>query len=204
MSEVNLNDRQISDDERFILSKGLSFAISPIAGTEAVTKQMTDTNADGLRCEVVRTIKRAKHQQKERTALNELNKDKYVIMLPADKGRAIVLVNITEYREKLTAMAGDTNTYTKLGKHPTHKYKLINILKKGDKSGSITDTLYWTLYPDSAEPPKLYGTPLRSTTSQCQKHLGAGGQTKGVGNTTWTKTGVIRRHSTLVPVDKAL
>ena len=42
-------------------------------------------------------------------------------------------MNITEYREKMTAVVGDTNTYTKLGKDPTHKYKLINILKKGKK-----------------------------------------------------------------------
>ena len=65
-----------------------------------------------------------------RTALKELNKDKSIIILPADMGRVTVLMNITEYRETMTAMVGDTNTYTKLGKDSTHKYKnkLINLV----------------------------------------------------------------------------
>ena len=55
---MNLSDRQISDDERSILSKGLNFAITPtalpaeeiIAGTEVVAKYMTaqrQTNSKG-------------------------------------------------------------------------------------------------------------------------------------------------------------
>ena len=56
---------------------------------------------------------------------------------------------------------GDTNTYTKLSKDPTHKYKnrMINILWKWKRNGSISDKLYWKLYPESEEPPKLYGMP---------------------------------------------
>ena len=65
---MNLSDRQISDDERSILSKGLNFTITsatiPVeeitAGTEVVTKYMTETAAEELSGEVVRTIKRAK------------------------------------------------------------------------------------------------------------------------------------------------
>ena len=61
---MNLSDRQISDDERSILSKGLNFTITSttfpveeiIAGTEVVTKYMPEE----LRGEVVRTIKQAK------------------------------------------------------------------------------------------------------------------------------------------------
>ncbi|KAI0232358.1 hypothetical protein LSAT2_017306 [Lamellibrachia satsuma] len=62
-----------------------------------------------LECEVIRTIKRAKLPKPniskgERTALNELKKDKSTITLPADKQRVTVLMNITEYREKMTAI----------------------------------------------------------------------------------------------------
>ena len=58
---VNLSDRQISDDERSILGKGLNFAINPTAFlVEEIAKYMTATAADELRAEVVRTIKRAK------------------------------------------------------------------------------------------------------------------------------------------------
>ena len=127
---VNLSDRQISDDERSILSKGLNFAITPtafpveeiIAGTEVVAKYMTAT--DELRGEVVRTIKRAKLPKSniskgERVALQTLKKDNSIIILPADKGRATVIMNTAEYREKMTDMVGDTNTYTRLSRPHT-------------------------------------------------------------------------------------
>ena len=77
----------------------------------------------------------------------------------------------------MTDMVGDTNTYTILSKDPTHKYKnrMINILRKWKRNGSISDKLYWKLYPESEEPPKLYGTPkihknntpLRPIVSSC-------------------------------------
>ena len=146
---MNLSDRQISDDKRSILSKGLNFAITPtalpaeeiIAGTEVVAKHMTATAADELRGEVVRTIKRAKLPKSniskgERVALQTLKKDNSIIILPADKGRATVIMNTAEYREKMTHMVGDTNTYTRLSKDPTHKYnnRMINILSFSSRS----------------------------------------------------------------------
>ena len=53
-------------------------------------------------------------------------------------------MNTTEYREK---MVGDTNTYTRLSKDATDKYKnrMINIPRKGKRNRSISDKLYWKL-----------------------------------------------------------
>ena len=154
---MNLSDRQISDDEQSILSNGLNFAITPttlpveeiIAGIEVVAKYITETAVEELRGEVVRTIKRAKLPKSniskgERVALK---KDNSIIILPADKGRATVIMNTAEYREKMTDMVGDMNTYTRLSKDPTHKYKnrTINILRRWKRNGSISDKLYWKL-----------------------------------------------------------
>ena len=58
---MNLSDRQINDDERSILSKGLHFAITPtalpveeiIASSEEVSKYMKETAADELRVDVI-------------------------------------------------------------------------------------------------------------------------------------------------------
>jgi hypothetical protein len=70
-------------------------------------------------------------------------------------------MNTTEYREKITDMVGDPNTYTRLSKDATHKYKnqMFNILRKWKRNGSISEKLYWKLYPESEEPQKWYGTP---------------------------------------------
>ena len=91
---INLSGRQISDDERSILSKGLNFAITTttlpveeiIAGTEVVVKYMTETAAEELRGEVVHTIKRAKlpkcyTSKGERVALQTLRKDNSINIL---------------------------------------------------------------------------------------------------------------------------
>ena len=111
------------------LSKGLNFAITPttlpveeiIAGTEVVAKYMTETAAEELKGEVLRNIKRAKLPKSniskgERVALQTLKKDNSIIILPAVKGRATVIMNTAEYREKMTDMVGDTNTYPRLSK----------------------------------------------------------------------------------------
>jgi len=78
---LNLSDRQISDDEWSIHSKGLNFAITPTT-----------------------------------LLVEEIAKHKY-------------------------------------------KNRMINILRKWKRNGSISDKLYWKLYPESEEPQKLYGTP---------------------------------------------
>ena len=72
----------------------------------------------------------------------------------------------TEYREKMTDVVGikHTNTYTigaYLAKLTTHKYKnrMINILRKWKRNGSVSDELHWKLCPESETKPKLHGTP---------------------------------------------
>ena len=92
---MNLSDKQISDDEWSILSKGLNFAITP----RSKKSPRTNTNRRSI------------------------------------------------YREKITNMVGDTNTYTRLSKDATDKYKnrMINIPRKGKRNRSISDKLYWKL-----------------------------------------------------------
>ena len=127
---------------------------------------MSETAAEELRRQIVCTIKGANIPKSnitkgERIATQTLKKDNSIIILSADKGRAAVIINTTKNREKMTDMVGDTNTYTRLSKDPMHKSKnrMINILRKWKRNGSISDKLYWKLYPESEEPQKLYGTP---------------------------------------------
>ncbi len=61
-------------------------------------------------------------------------------MLPADKGRATVILNTTEYKTKCQDLLNDIITYKQLKKDPTNSYrtKLINLLKEMKNSGAIT------------------------------------------------------------------
>ena len=98
---------------------------------------MTETAAEELRGQIVCTIKGANIPKSniskgERIATQTLKKDNSIIILPADNGRAPVIMNTTEYREKMTDMVVDMNTYTKLSKDAMPKYKnrMINTLRK--------------------------------------------------------------------------
>ena len=123
-------------------------------------------------------------------ALQELQKDKSVTVLPADKGKATVIMDTSEYKNKLQNLLGDDKVYQVLKKDPTSTYKnrLINILRKIKKDGNISEFLYYRLYPTSENVPKFYGlpkihkknTPLRpivssigSITYHLAKHLAA-------------------------------
>ena len=121
-------------------------------------------------------------------SLQELKNDDSIMILPADKGRATVVMNTADYKTKIQTLLSDKKTYEILKKDPTvtYKNKLINILRKWKREKSITDGLYHRLYPTSENVPKFYGlpkihktgTPLRpivsgigSITYKTSKHL---------------------------------
>ena len=83
------------------------------------------------------------------------------MILPADKGRATVVMDKTEYEEKIHTMLNDAHTYEKLQADPTSSYKrkLIEKLTKLKKDGKIMEDQYKYLYPTSEATPRLYCTP---------------------------------------------
>jgi len=84
----------------------------------------------------------------ERPAIHDLNQDPSIMILPADKGKATLVLNTVDYKTKMDLLLADNNTYLKLNKEPTTKYKtkLINILKEWKNEKCIPDHLYWRLY----------------------------------------------------------
>ena len=68
----------------------------------------------------------------EQKAKKELAKNKSIIILPANKGKATVVMDTTEYEAKINKMLSDERTYEKLISDPTNKYtrELKTILKR--------------------------------------------------------------------------
>jgi len=66
------------------------------------------------------------------------------MILPADKGRATVILDKFEYGEKVRQMLSDEKTYEKLKKDPTpiYKNKLVAILSKFKDQGKLSSELY--------------------------------------------------------------
>ena len=113
---------------------------------------------------MVGTIKSAKIpkpnvSKEERDAIKLLQKEKSVI--GADKGRATVVMDTEEYEEKLANMLNDTNTYMKLDKDPTPKYKkkLVEIISLLEREEKIRPEDKKYLYPTAEIVPRIYGSP---------------------------------------------
>ena len=87
-------------------------------------------------------------------APTQLKQDNSRVVLTADKGVAMVIMDKEDYTNKAQALLQDTYTYKVLKKDPTSqlKNKLINILKDIKQSGGLSINKYKQLYPTSAVP----------------------------------------------------
>ena len=151
-----------------------SCAVSPdkipveeyILATEKATWLLPDEEAEQLRSQITGLLKKAKPpaqniSKEERQALKELKREKSIMILPADKGRATVVMDKEEYEEKVKQMLSDKRTYEKLSKDPTpvYKKKLVSILSRLKDEGKITYQQYQHLYPTTETVPRMYCTP---------------------------------------------
>ena len=173
---VNLSDRVLTPHETSLLKKGLNFAVAPtsipvndyIIGIESACNLLgpNSQQAQTLRADCVKIIKHASPPKpnitaKEKLSLRSLAKDPDIMILPADKGRAVVVLNAQDYKAKAKALLSDRKTYQPLSKDPTAKYtaKLIKKLKELKDSDAISDIEYRRLYPTSTMIPRFYGLP---------------------------------------------
>jgi len=69
--------------------------------------------------------------RQELQALTDLKRNSDIMILPANKGRATVILDKVEYEEKVRQMLSDEKTYEKLKRDPTpiYKKKLVAIVK---------------------------------------------------------------------------
>ena len=97
------------------------------------------------------------------------------IVLTADRGVAIVIMNRQDYINKANSLLNQ-NTYRSISRDPTNsiKNKLISILKRVNNQTGLDSNTYKSMYPRLC-PPKFYGlpkihkpdTPLRPIVSSC-------------------------------------
>ncbi|XP_072046530.1 uncharacterized protein [Amphiura filiformis] len=174
----NLSKYKLSDAQNSVLARGLGYAVSPdnlnqpsivdehIVACEKACWKLTKPEAAQLRAEIVGTLKSAKLppsniNKDERIAIKQLQKEESIMVLGADKGRATVVMDKTEYQEKMDALLSDPKTYEKLDRDPTakHKRELVSILQRLEKEDKIKKTDKQFLYPTSENVPRIYGSP---------------------------------------------
>ena len=99
----------------------------------------------------------------EHLALENLRKDKDHIIVTADKGVALVVIDKTEYITKCEALLQDNSVYLHLSKDTSpiiHK-ELIKILQNYKNNTFISETEYTQLRPHGSNSPaaRFYGLP---------------------------------------------
>ncbi len=175
-----------------MLSRGPKFAVTQdripiediIPVVESGISGLSDSEADNVRHDIVKAIKQSKVpdsniSESERKALYKMKKDRSIMILPADKGTALVVLDTKEYEAKCLNLLSDTETYEKLKEDPTSSLQrqLIEKLKAMKNSGNLSEQQYKQMRPtgNKSPAPKFYGlpkihkegTPFRSIVSSC-------------------------------------
>ena len=127
--------------------------------------KLGEGKADEFRVEVKAAIKKI-HKPKpnitkeERIAFTELKKDPSRMVLTADKGVALVIMNTEDYIKKAEDLL-EHHTYRSIASDPTMrlKNKLITLLKSIKAKGGMKKEVYKRLYPTGARSPKFHGLP---------------------------------------------
>ena len=98
--------------------------------------------------------------KEEYQALKQMKKYDTRMVLTADKGVSMVVVDREEYIQKSEELLHQPN-YKILQSDPTNKYKnkLISLLKSINTEGGMDDNTYRRLHPTEAITPKCYGLP---------------------------------------------
>ena len=93
-------------------------------------------------------------------ALNNLKQDDSIMILPADKGRASVVLDTNTYHDKMKTLI-ETGPYQLLNKDPTDRLsrKLTEKLLSLKRSGHLSESVYNKIRPKHKQPPRIYGQP---------------------------------------------
>uniref|UniRef100_H3AE75 Uncharacterized protein n=1 Tax=Latimeria chalumnae TaxID=7897 RepID=H3AE75_LATCH len=90
-----------------------------------------------------------------------LRKDPDIVILKADKGGVIVVMNKLDYVAKTMELLGDMRTYRILQKDPTKSItnKVVNKILDLKRQDKFYVGEYGRVYPRALVPPRFYGLP---------------------------------------------
>ena len=132
---INLSKVELTQAQRSLLEKGPNFAIAPnnipnldyITSIETGCSKLKEEDVAELRGEINGILKKGRIpkpnlDKDEREALQQLRKDKDRIILTADKGVAMVVLDKEDYINKAKDLL-NTPAYKEIPKDPTNKIK---------------------------------------------------------------------------------
>ena len=122
-----------------------------VASVEITFRRLDPETADLDRREVNATLRRARPprsniNREQRIAMKAPWQDRSIVILPADKGHASVILDAHTYRDKMGELIS-TEPYRKLAKDPTDRLcrKITAQLLALNKTGDLDDATYRNL-----------------------------------------------------------
>ena len=169
--------RPLNTTKTRVLSYGLQHSVtrkrilteSIVSSVEAVRSRQRDLSEsakDSIRSRIASTVQSASIPDNnltkvEQQALKRLKNDNNIVILLADKGRVTVVMDKTDYFDKMDALVNDKQTYENLQRDPTPalQRKLDSKILTFKKTDPIDKQRYYRLTCSVPQPPKRYGLP---------------------------------------------
>ncbi|XP_011859649.1 PREDICTED: uncharacterized protein LOC105557106, partial [Vollenhovia emeryi] len=121
-----VSSQTLSPAETAILAKGHNFAVTPsripteeiISQIKTAIFQLPPEAGNNIRQQSVQILRKAKPptqniNREERLALRSLRQNDDILILPADKGNATVVMDKRDYHNKVNTLLSDAQVYKK-------------------------------------------------------------------------------------------
>ncbi len=110
-------------------------------------------------------VQRPRQKKEEQRALKQHNRDRTVIVLPADKGRVTVVLDRQDYVDKAKTHLGDTTAYVLLDHHPlpSSVNGLRKVVDRLRRQGKLSPSDIRQIRPTDAAVARFYGLPSSQT-----------------------------------------
>ena len=164
---VNLSKTPLTQAQESLLFKGPNFAIAPnnlpnidfITAIEVVCHKLPGQDSQELRAETYCLLRKARAPRanitrEEKKALRKIKEDHDRIVLTADKGVAMVVLDKKEYLEKAEALLSQP-AYRTIDRCPTNmlKSRLVHTLRRIKRDTNMGEGMYRTMYSTSCTAP---------------------------------------------------
>ncbi|KAL9983647.1 hypothetical protein ACROYT_G005850 [Oculina patagonica] len=141
-----------------------------VASVEQSISGLPAAAQDEIRVEVSHMLKNSKPPRtsnitrEERQALRDLRQNESILILPADKGNSVIVMNKSDYQQEISSMLQDRKTYepiTDKRRNPTAKTakELQKKLQDLKQSGNLSEQQYKRLQVPDPNPASFYGLP---------------------------------------------
>ena len=174
-----------------VLAKGPNFSITPryipnveyITVVESICSKLKKEEGMKLRSDITALPRKVMAPQpyltrQERIGLAQLKKDKDRVILTADKGVAMVVMDRDDYVSKVQELLAQP-AYRSIPRDPINKIKaqLITKLRKIKMDNNLDEGTYKAMYPTGCIPPRFYGLPkIHKTGSPLRPIVSSRGQ----------------------------